>query len=157
MLGWFDTGKLKELRDATFFHPITTDDPIYKERYKPNLKGGLPTVRVQDSQGVTLYEESKDLPLSGEGLYSAIAGAVNGSEALLPWRRNHTSPKPEPSPDPAPGPVDPEPAPLDDGGAPVLDPVVDWSVVAPAIVIALFIIGLIVGQVEKSKQYHKGD
>ena len=67
-------------RTRPSFYPIATADPIYQERYKPNLKGGLPTVRVQDSKGVTLYEESKDLPLSGEGLYSAIAGAVNGTE-----------------------------------------------------------------------------
>ena len=39
-----------------------------------------------------IYEAAgKSIPMTGEGLYAAIAIAVNGSEELLPWRRNHVS------------------------------------------------------------------
>jgi hypothetical protein len=153
ILGWFESGKLKELKSQVFFHAVTISDPIFA-RYKDNVKG-LPTVRVQDADGVVIFEASKDLPISAGGLYSAISRKVNAEE-LLPWRRNHSKPV-EPAPIDPSVPVDPEPSPLDDGGAPVLEPVFDWEGAAPIAVVVLFILGLIAGEIQKSKQYHKGD
>jgi len=121
ILGWFNTHeKLSALKNATHFCPITTESPLYKERYAPNCKA-LPTVRVQDSKGVVIYEAAgKQIPLTAGGLYGAIAESSNGHE-LLPWRRKHSQPMPTPAPvTPQPNP-DPAPEPIDDGGTPVIE------------------------------------
>jgi hypothetical protein len=155
VLAWFDSGKLKELKSKVHFFAVTSDMPIY-ERYKTSIKA-LPTVRVQDASGKVIYESAgKNIPMSGEGLYSAIAGAVNGSEELLPWRRNHSNPTPDPvPPDATPPDLDPEPGPIDNGGAPVIEPV-DTPIELPvAVVIGALLAGLIWGQVEKMNAYRK--
>jgi hypothetical protein len=121
VLGWFNTHeKLSALRSATHFCPITTKSPLYRERYAPNCKS-LPTVRVQDSKGVVIYESAgRRIPMTAGGLYSAIAAASDGHE-LLPWRRRHSQPQPAPvNPAPAPN-NDPAPEPIDDSGPPTLD------------------------------------
>jgi hypothetical protein len=133
VLGWFEaTASLKGLKNQVHFCPVTAGTPIYQERYAANVKG-LPTVRVQKPDGTVVYEASgKNLPMTAEGLYGAIAGAVNtaqGIRPILPWRRDMErrcpgpGPCPTPNPQPSPGPQpDPEPQPIDDGGAPDLDP-----------------------------------
>lgn len=127
VLGWFDAdASLKRLKNQVHFCPITTGTPIYRERYAPNVKG-LPTVRVQKPDGVVVYEAAgNNLPMTAEGLYGAIGGAVNsaqGIRSILPWRRDMErrcpGPCPTPNPQPAPQP-DPEPQPIDDGGPPDL-------------------------------------
>ena len=162
VLGWFSTtASLKTLKDKVHFCPVTSDSPMYKERYAPNIKG-FPTVRVQTDGGVVIYEAAgKNIPMSGEGLYAAIAAAVNGSEELLPWRRNHGYPRPQPQPDPKPilpfPTPDPEPQPIDDGGAPVLDEQADqlvWLLVL--LCVSSLIVGIGVGQWEKLKEKWAG-
>ena len=88
--------------------------------------------------------------MTGEGLYAAIAVAVNGSEELLPWRRNHVHPQPEPQPEPKPilPILDPEPQPIDDGGAPEVDlPQYVWLLAL--LCVAGLVVGIGVGQWEK--------
>ena len=126
VLGWFDANpNLAKLKNQVMFCPVTRDTPLYTERYASNVKG-LPTVRMQQSDGTVVYEAAgKNLPVTAAGLNSALAEAVNTSRGLrpvLPWRRdadkrmdNADRPKPGPGPDP-------KPQPLDDGGAPVVQP-----------------------------------
>lgn len=153
VLGWFDSGKLNELKSKVHFFPVTKDNPIYA-RYASSIKA-LPTVRVQDASGAVIYESAgRSIPMSGDGLYAAIANAVSGSGEVLPWRRRHANPQPV-EPDPAPTPLDPEPQPLDDGGAPNVEPV-DLPLEVPVgIVIGALIAGLVIGQVEKARDYHR--
>lgn len=87
-----------------------------------NVKG-LPTVRMQNSQGVVIYEAAgRNLPFTSEGLHGALADSVNKVQGrpILPWRWNYVCPGPCPQPGPDPNP-DPEPQPIDDQGAPVID------------------------------------
>jgi len=129
LLAWFDTNaNLKTLRAQVHFCPIAAGTAIYQERYKENVKG-LPTVRVQKPGGEVIYEAAgKNLPMSADGLYGAIADGVysaQGIRPVLPWRRDmeRRCPAPGPSPQPEPQPQpDPEPQPIDDGGAPVVEP-----------------------------------
>jgi hypothetical protein len=160
VLGWFgNVESLKTLKDKVHFCPVTSDTPIYKERYAPNVKG-LPTVRVQNDKGVVIYEAAgRSIPMTGEGLYAAIAIAVNGSEELLPWRRNHVHPQPEPKPDPKPILpilVDPEPQPIDDGGAPEIDLLSDLSLWLVPICVLGLLAGIAIGQWEKLKEKWAG-
>jgi hypothetical protein len=154
VLAWFDAGKLKDLRSKCHFHSVLTTDPIYEANYKATIKA-LPTVRVQDAKGVVIYEESTRLPMSGDGLYAAIAAAANGSEELLPWRRNHATPAPNPDPAPLPD-TDPEPPPLDEGnGPPVFEDQYDIEGIAIIVCMLLLVAGVAAGQVEAHKNYHK--
>jgi hypothetical protein len=159
VLGWFsNVESLKTLKDRVHFCQVTTDSPTYKERYSPNVRG-LPTVRVQNDKGVVIYEVAgKRIPMTGEGLYAAIAIAVNGSEELLPWRRNHVHPQPEPKPDPKPilPILDPEPQPIDDGGAPEIDLLSDLSLWLVPICVLGLLIGVAIGQWEKLKEKWAG-
>lgn len=159
VLGWFTSVEsLKTLKDQVHFCQVTTNAPTYKERYATNVKG-LPTVRVQSDQGVVIYEAAgKRMPMTGEGLYAAIAIAVNGSEELLPWRRNHVHPRPEPKPDPKPilPILDPEPQPLDDGGAPEINLLSDLSLWLVPICVLGLLIGVAIGQWEKLKEKWAG-
>jgi len=79
-----------------------------------------------------VYEASgKNLPMTAEGLFGAIASAVNtaqGIRPVLPWRREMDRRCPRPGPNPTPNPPpqpDPEPQPIDDGGPPDLEGPVD--------------------------------
>ena len=156
VVGWFDTTpRLKTFKDAVHFIPVTTDTAVYTERYQKNIKG-LPTVRVQDANGVVLYEEAGiKLPMSGEALYNAIANKVNGSEGWLPWKRK-PEPKPDPGPvdpQPDPGPVDPAPQPIDNNGAPVLEPGdYDLQPVLVAVCVAAVAAGLALGYIERARK-----
>jgi hypothetical protein len=155
ILGWFDNGRLKELKAQVMFHPVTPSDPIYADRYAPNTKT-LPMVRVQNEKGSTIFEAAGDnIPMTGEGLYAAIASAVNGSEEWLPWRRNNKKDS-EPTPEPVVPDTDPEPQPLDNGGAPVLEPVDELPNLLPLIACVALFVGGVLGQVQASKKYHSG-
>ena len=56
VLGWFDSNpSLAKLKDQVHFCPVASDTAIYKERYSANVKG-LPTVRMQKSDGTVVYE-----------------------------------------------------------------------------------------------------
>ena len=121
ILGWFDTNeKLIDFKKQIHFCPVTSDTTIYIERYADNIKV-LPTIRVQQPDGTIVYESSgKNIPISPEGLYSAVAKSV---ERILPWRNkmeDRCRPQPQPTPQPIPTP-DPEPQPIDDGGPPIID------------------------------------
>jgi hypothetical protein len=156
VLDWFDSvPRLKTLKLQVHFHQVAPTDPLYAERYAPNIRA-LPTVRVQDHEGAVIFEAAgKDIPMTGEGLYSAIADKVNGAEELLPWRRNNKKPLPEPEPEPYPTPdTDPAPLPLDDGGAPVIEPVDELPNLLPLIACIALLIGSIIGQIQASKNYH---
>ena len=135
ILGWFDSNpSLAKLKDQVHFCPVASDTAIYKERYSANVKG-LPTVRMQKSDGTVVYEAAgKNLPMTAAGLNGALAGAVSEAQGLrpiLPWRRDADNrlndlerPKPQPQPQP-----DPEPQPIDDGGTPTVEPeaaLPDW-------------------------------
>ena len=128
VLGWFDTNlSLKKLKDQVHFCPIEITTVIYKERYESNVKG-LPTVRLQDSQGGVRYEScGVNLPFTADGLYSALANGVNKTQRgyILPYRQNQSRPRPIPQPDPNPDGTpdvkpdgDPAPQPLDNKAKP---------------------------------------
>ena len=159
ILGWFDSNpNLAKLKDQVHFCPVASDTAIYKERYSANVKG-LPTVRMQKSDGTVVYEAAgKNLPMTAAGLNGALAGAVSDSQGLrpiLPWRRDTDNrlndlerPKPQPQPQP-----DPEPQPIDDGGTPTVEPdaaLPDW-LLAP-ICGAGFVVGLGLGYGKKLKE-----
>ena len=115
VLAWFDSGKLKDLKAKVLFHPVTSDLPIFKERYASNTKA-LPMVRVQTGTGIVILEVAgNDLPMTGDALYASIYTAASTSEELLPWRRRHSQPSP-PQPSPTPVPDDPAPNPIYDNG-----------------------------------------
>ena len=143
IMKWFSQDiPLRQLKAQVHFCPIESSSAIYKARYAPNVKG-LPTVRLQNSQGTVIYEAAgKNLPFTPQGLYGAFAGNVSKAEGrpIRPWRRNNARPfpcpSPRPSPQPAPDPdfdLDPEPQPIDDGGQPDFEdvPVPDQSNLPP--------------------------
>jgi hypothetical protein len=150
-LSWFETdANLKNLKSKVHFCPVTTAHPMYQERYAANVKG-LPTVRVQKADGTRVYEAAgKNLPMTADGLYGAIAGAVSTAQGLrpiLPWRRDMEGRCPGPCPTPTPNPTpDPDPQPIDDGGAPIVDPPADepWPLWGLALLVN---VGLLVGLV----------
>lgn len=132
ILKWFkEDADLYKLRRQVHYIPITTEGKtkaVYLERYKPNITG-LPTVRLQDGQGVVIYEAAGDeLPFTPDGLYGAMANNVamkaeGRCRPILPWRREMERrcpcPQPQPSPEPTP---DPEPEPIDHTGPPDIAP-----------------------------------
>lgn len=143
ILEWFNTDeRLRDFRSQVHYCPIERSTAVFKERYRTNTSS-LPTVRLQDSKGVVVYEaDGKQLPFTASGLYGALANAtrkVLGVE-LCPWRkRNDPTPTPEPKPTPIP---DPDPAPAPNEGAPVVEPAND---IAPLIAVVLAVVGLLVG------------
>lgn len=148
VVSWFDSGKLKELKDQVHFNPVSKDSPLY-ERYAPSIKG-LPLVRIQDASGAVVGEiAGNKLPASGEALYNAIADAVNGTEHWLPWRKHKADPDPKPDPSPDPN-HDPIPQPIDSGGPPVIEPVED-DVTPVLVCMALLVIGFGYSVVRKLK------
>jgi hypothetical protein len=135
ILKWFrQDPALRKLKSQVRFCPVTSNSTIYKTRYSTNVRG-LPTVRLQNSQGVVIYEAAgKNLPFTAEGLYGAVANSVLKAQSrpILPWRRNRVCPGPGPCPrpDPAPAPEpapyavpDPMPQPIDNGNEPEFEPV----------------------------------
>lgn len=107
---WFETDpNLMALKSSLFYHAVTTDTEIFKERYAPNVNG-LPTVRLQRANGVVIYEQhDKNIPNYPSGLYYEITLAIDLSK--LPWRnlnsedcpwRNRCRPQPQPQPKPEP-------------------------------------------------------
>ena len=162
LLAWFDTSaSLKTLKAQVHFCPIAAGTAIYQERYKENVKG-LPTVRVQKPGGEVIYEAAgKNLPMSAEGLYGAIADGVytaQGIRPILPWRREmeRRCPGPGPCPQPEPQPQpDPEPQPIDDGGPPDLEsPVESVLPVWWAMLIALAV-GSVAGVARKWRETYQ--
>ena len=159
VIGWFDSNaSLVKLKRQVHFCPVTADSPLYAERYAGNVKG-LPTVRMQKSDGTVVYEAAgKNLPVTAAGLNGALASAVNETQGifpLLPWRREmeRRCPGRQPQPQPGPAPkLDPEPPPLDDRGVPEVEPedvYQDW-LVAPICGLAV-IAGLCLGYGRKLK------
>jgi hypothetical protein len=126
ILKWFNENpSLRRLKNQVHFNQVTSDTVMYRDRYSINVKG-LPTVRMQNSEGVVIYEAAgKNLPFTPEGFFGALAVSVNKSQGfrpILPWRKNCPGPCPNPDPQPNPDPdPDPDPAPIDDGGTPVID------------------------------------
>ena len=122
LLGWFENdAQLRALRDQVKFCPVATNSNLYRERYAANVSG-LPTVRLQESDGTVVYEASREnIPFSAGALYNAMADAATGTEGifrpwrnggrpLLPWRRRmedqlRRQPQPQPCPAPAPAPT----------------------------------------------------
>lgn len=153
VLGWFDTNEnLKQLKDQVHFCRVKYGTAIFNERYAPNIKG-LPTVRVQDSQGVVIYEASaNNLPMTPEALYTAIANNVQtaqGCRPLLPWRREMErrtrpcpgpgpcptpNPQPDPDTDPAPQPITPDPGPPNLQPSPVQSLLPPWWAMLLAVI-----------------------
>lgn len=131
IMKWFSQDiPLRKLKAQVHFCPVKSSSVAYKARYATNVKG-LPTVRLQNSQGVVIYEAAgKNLPFTSQGLYGAFAGSVSKAQGvpILPWRRNHAHPSPQPRPCPTPDDnFDPEPQPIDDGEEPNFDEPVQSS------------------------------
>lgn len=91
LLGWFDSHVgLADLKQQARYHAITTDQVVFKVRYKPNIKG-LPTIRVQEHDGVVIYEKAGDkLPTTDDDLYWEIVNSTFTSQ--LPWRHQGSRP-----------------------------------------------------------------
>lgn len=160
LMTWFnDTPELKKLKDQVHFYQVTTGTAVYTERYAPNIKG-LPTVRLQTSDGTVVYEASgKRIPASPEALYSAMAINIQSSQGVVTecWRRRHCKPNPAPQPDPQ-NPdeepeSDPEAQPLDDGGIPQVNPLESQLPAWWAVVVAL-IVGAGIGVAQAWKEEH---
>lgn len=159
ILTWFKSDeRLSKLRASTHFHAVTTGSPMYDERYRPNIHG-LPTIRLQDSKGIVLYEVWGDeVPKSPILLASLIEKQTNQlcDPPCLPWRR-----KMERQAAPEQNVITPEdlmqddmPIPDDFTPAPELEPesegVPTWICVASAIVSAAAgFLGAIVGAARK--------
>jgi len=130
ILKWFSQDPaLRKLKNQVHFCSVTSSSAIYKARYAANVKG-LPTVRLQNSQGVVIYEAAgKNLPFTAQGLYGAIANNAAGvqQQPIFPWRQNRKRlcPSPSPSPSPVIPDLDPAPQPIDDGSDPVFEPVLE--------------------------------
>lgn len=167
VLDWFKTGDLKKLRDQVHYREIANGTAAYKERYAKNIKG-LPTVRLQDHDGVVIYEAAgNSIPMTAGGLYGALADGIMSAQGITfgaegPWgRRGQPSrpcPRPSPGPGPEPAPVpdgDPEPAPIADGGAPVVEPSSGFGGLLPIVAFILsFLGGAVAGvAVEWKKTY----
>ena len=125
LLKWFNEDpNLRKFRSMVHYRTIEKGTAVYNERYYPNLKG-LPTVRLQKSDGEVVYEaHASALPLSAGGLYGILTDSsseAQGFGLFRPWGNRRricpVCPRPNPVPDPPP-PNDPPPAPIDDGGAP---------------------------------------
>jgi hypothetical protein len=162
VLGWFEANaSLKGLKNKVHFCPVTSDTAIYQARYASNVKG-LPTVRVQQPDGMVVYEASgKSLPMTAEGLYGAIASAVNtaqGIRPVLPWRREMERRCPRPGPGPAPNPPpqpDPAPQPIDDGGPPDLDSPVESVLPAWWAMLIALAVGSVAGVARKWRETYQ--
>jgi len=143
ILGWFETGSLKSLKDKTFFHRVAPNTAIYKERYAPNTSA-LPMVRVQDKDGYVIYEACGNrIPATGAFLYSSIEAAAN-RHYLLPYRRNHrTQPLPDTRPDIIP---DIAPQPISDGEAPFK------MLKISVLILAALALGVMIGRIEYVKR-----
>lgn len=152
LLGWFNSGDLKTLRDQVHFCPVTTNSAVYKERYASNTEA-VPMVRVQEADGVVIYQAcGSSIPATAEGLYNNIAAATQARE-LLPWRRRHAQPQPSPEPSP-------EPEPFVDVDVDIAPPPVNLPVVQPQmqlwpLVLVLFLLGFGIGQVKEAKARRK--
>jgi len=122
ILSWFDTGRLKDLKRQVHFCVVPRGTAMYQERYADNVKG-LPTVRMQKSDGTVVYEMAGvKLPASADELNASMASSVTlmrEANATCP-RRCRPQPQPAPQPDVKPS-LDPEPQPLDDGGQPSVE------------------------------------
>jgi hypothetical protein len=163
VVNWFKSGDLKKLRNQVHYREIAKGTAAYNERYARNIKG-LPTVRLQDHEGVVIYEAAgTSLPMTSGGLYGALADGVMAAQGITfgggcPFGR--PCPKPNPQPDPAPDPVpdeDPEPEPIVDGGAPVVEPTSDTGVsgLLPIIAAVLsFLGGIVAGVAVEWKKTH---
>lgn len=155
ILKWFSEDiALRKLKAQVHFCPIQSSSATYKARYSTNVKG-LPTVRLQNSQGVVIYEAAgKNLPFTPGGLYGAFAVNVSKAQGvpILPWRRNHVCPRPCPTPDPGPDfdldldlDLDPAPQPIDDGGQPDFDEPVQSSLPPLWLMLATLVISASAG------------
>ena len=117
LIGWFDSNtNLKHLKDQVHFCPVRSGTAIYEARYASNIQG-LPTVRVQDHEGVVVYEAAGlSIPMTPDALHTAIATdawTAQGCRPILPWRREMEKRCPGPGPCPPPDTnPDPEPQPL---------------------------------------------
>ena len=120
VLGWFDSNKhLLNLKNSVHFNVVTTDQPIYTERYVPNTPV-LPMIRLQDSKGVVYSQiAGTKLPMTAEALSSQIAADVKAGpdKAACPLRRlRRPTPTPTPIlpvvPDLLPGPLEPADQPV---------------------------------------------
>lgn len=150
VVSWFKTGDLKKLRNQVHYREIAKGTAAYNERYAKNISG-IPTVRLQDHDGVVVYEAANaSLPITAGGLYGALADGVMSAQGVTfgdgcPFGR--PCPKPSPAPEPAPVPdADPEPSPISDGGAPVVEPTAGLSGLLPIVASILsFLAGAVAG------------
>jgi hypothetical protein len=157
IVSWFDSHKgLRELKQQVHFRKVTTGTSTYRERYATNVSG-LPTVRMQQAAGEVMYEASgEDLPITADGLHSAMAKATGRLFPLFPWkkkvrpvlpydRKQDARPCPGPSPCPAPEPIEPpEEDPLPDFTQPV-EPIEVETGIPVGVVVALCVAVLVLG------------
>jgi hypothetical protein len=87
ILNWFDTHEdLAKLKESVHFHAVKAGSAIYDARYKSNIHG-LPTIRLQDGDGIVLWEvHGSNIPSDPYHLRDAIYPKT-GRGCLLPWRR----------------------------------------------------------------------
>jgi hypothetical protein len=156
VLGWFDSDiNLSMLKDQVRFCRVTTGTGIYNERYASNVCG-LPTVRVQMSDGTVMYEAFGDgIPDSSAELYNDIVKSVNDTMCIF-RRRCNPCPQPQPVPEPEPYvPVfpDPEPQPIIDDPPDIVN---DNSMptVAAAVIALSFVLGVVAGIAVQWRKTH---
>jgi len=83
LVAWYRNGAFA---GKVRYHEIATNTAIYHERYAPNIKS-LPTVRVQQPDGVVIYEKSgDDLPHLTGALSDDIRASILTSR-FTPWRQ----------------------------------------------------------------------
>jgi len=82
LTAWFENS---ELARQVRYHKIKAGTAIYRERYAPNING-LPTVRVQQPDGVVIYEAAAEyLPGSAQALDRTLRRSILAGQ--LPWRQ----------------------------------------------------------------------
>lgn len=88
ILQWFDAdSRLASLKRQTHFCTPSYGSPIFNERYASNITD-TPTVRLQDAEGVVLYEVAgQGVPQTAGALFDGLRAAIRGEQRYLPWRR----------------------------------------------------------------------
>lgn len=146
--GWFKNHEhLKAIKDQTHFNAISTTSVMFIERYK-NTVPATPCVRLQDADGVTIFQASGDnLPMSPDALSNAVK-----TECLRRRKNNPpVAPPVAPLPDPAPQPLGPA---LQPDVQPAVTEGSDWP--APMALAGCILAGLVIGgSVGVAKEYKK--
>lgn len=130
LVHWFDTNSdLRQLRQQTHYHAVTTDSPLY-ELYRPHTRS-LPCVRLQRADGSLVYQQTgQSIPQSAKALTDSIGERISQArqagqgvfDRMCPggkcFRKRQPTPAPKPEPEEKSILVDPPANPIEHVGPP---------------------------------------